>query len=248
MTHMTPTALVTGASRGIGAAIAQRLAAEGYALTISARRAPGLHAAADTLRAEHGMDVHPVVADLADSGAVQRLAAEHAARFDRLDVLVACGGVGSAGPIAEFPLKRYDLTLNVNLRSMFVLVQASLPLLRKTAASHPERGAKIIALSSITGMAAEPGMSAYAASKAAVMSLCESITLDEHAHRITATAISPGYVDTEMATYAHDHVDPADMIRVGDVAEMVLAVTRLSATAVAPTIVLTRPGTRIWRP
>ncbi|QIZ38003.1 SDR family NAD(P)-dependent oxidoreductase [Saccharopolyspora sp. ASAGF58] len=245
---MTKTALVTGASRGIGNAIAHRLAAAGYRLTVSARTEPGLLTAAEELRAQHGVDVHPVVANLAEPEAVQRLAAEHSARYERLDLLVPCGGVGTAGPIAEVPLKHYDLTLNVNLRSVFLLVQATLPLLRKTSAASPENGAKIVALSSITGVAAEPGMSAYGASKAALISLCETITLDEHARGVTATAISPGYVDTDMASYAHDQVDSASMIRTGDIAEMVLAVSRLSANATVPNIVITRPGTAIWRP
>ncbi len=185
------TALVTGASRGIGAAVARQLAAEGYVLTVSARTEPRLLEAAEKMRAEHGLDVHPVVANLADEDAVRRLAAEHAARFDRLDVLVARGAVGTSGPTAEFPLKRYDLTFNVNLRSVFLLVQETLPLLRKTAAAQPERGAKIVALSSITGVAAEASMSAYAASKAALISLCESITLDEHAHGVSSSHL-PG--------------------------------------------------------
>lgn len=242
------TALVTGASRGIGNAIAHRLAADGYALTVSARTEPGLLEAADSLRTQHGVDVHSVVANLADEHAVRRLAAEHADRFDRLDVLVACGGVGTSGPIAELPLKHYDLTMNVNLRSVFVLVQETLPLLRKTAAAHPEHGAKIIALSSITGIAAEQHMSVYGASKAALISLCETITLDEHANGVTATALSPGYVDTDMAGYAYDHVRPEEMIRTTDVAQLVSAITRLSANAAVPNIVITRPGPQLWRP
>lgn len=245
---MTKTALVTGASRGIGNAIAHRLAADGYPLTVSARTEPGLLTAAEELHAQHGVDVHPVVANLADPEAVQRLAAEHAARYERLDLLVPCGGVGTAGPISDVPLKHYDLTLNVNLRSVFHLVQETLPLLRKTSAANPDTGTKIIALSSITGVASEPGMSAYGASKAALISLCETITLDEHAHGVTATTISPGYVDTDMASYAHDQVDSVSMIRTSDVAEMVLAVARLSANATVPNIVITRPGTTLWRP
>jgi NAD(P)-dependent dehydrogenase (short-subunit alcohol dehydrogenase family) len=244
----TRTALVTGASRGIGAAIAARLAAEGYALTVSARTEPALLDVAESLRSQHGVEVHPVVANLADEQAVHLLAAEHAHRFAHLDVLVLCGGIGTSDTVADMPLKHYDLTMNVNVRSVFVLVQETLPMLRKSAAAHPHRGAKVIALSSITGVASETSMAAYGASKAALISLCESITLDEHTHGVTATAISPGYVDTDMAAYAHDHVDPGEMIRTADVAEIVSAITRLSARAVVPNVVLSRPGPQLWRP
>lgn len=244
----TRTALVTGASRGIGAAIAARLAADGCALTVSARTEPDLLEVAESLRSRHGVAVHPVIANLADEQAVRRLGAEHARRFGRLDILVLCGGVGTVDTIADMPLKRYDLTMNVNLRSVLVLVQEALPMLRESAAANPERGAKVIALSSITGVASETNMAAYGASKAALISLCETITVDEHMHGVTATAVSPGYVDTDMAAYAHSHVDPAEMIRTADVAEMVASITRLSARAVVPNVVITRPGPQLWRP
>ncbi len=194
------TALVTGASRGIGLAIAHRLAAAQFDLTVSARTATTLEPAVAALRG-HGTTVEPGVADMADDEQVSALAAQHAGQFGALDVLVLCAGMGSAGPLDSYPVRRLDTQLAVNLRAPFLLVQHLLPALR-AAARRGEQGARIIAIASITGMAAEPGLAAYGASKAALISLCESITVAEGGNGVTATAISPGYVDTEMAKLA----------------------------------------------
>lgn len=240
------TALVTGASRGIGLEIARRLAGEGYSLTVAARREPGLLDAADSLR-ETGADVHPVVANLARDEDIGQLATAHAERFGGLDLLVLNGGVGAEGAVAELPMSTYDLVLTVNLRAQFQLIQQTLPLLRKSAATTPARGAKVVALSSITGVASEPGLAAYGASKAGLISLCETLTLEESRNGVTATALCPGYVDTDMTAWKRDSLGQGAMLSTGDVAELVLSVSRLSAMAVVPSIVLTRAGEQIWR-
>jgi NAD(P)-dependent dehydrogenase (short-subunit alcohol dehydrogenase family) len=139
------------------------------------------------------------------------------------------------------------LQFAVNVRAPFVLLQQTLPLLRKTAAAHPERGAKVIALSSITGVAADPDLAAYGAAKAALISLCRSVNAEASQHGVSATAISPGYVDTDMSAHMRGRIDPGQMIRVDDVVELALSVTRLSARAVVPEMVVTRPGEQLWR-
>ncbi|WP_159921127.1 MULTISPECIES: SDR family oxidoreductase [Nocardia] len=110
-----------------------------------------------------------------------------------------------------------------------------------------ERGAKIVALASITGVAAEAGLAAYGATKAALISLCETVSLEESGNGVSATAVSPGYVDTDMTAWKRDVLDRSAMLTTGDVAEMVLAITRLSRNAVVPNIVLSRAGDRLWR-
>ncbi|MEV4139063.1 SDR family NAD(P)-dependent oxidoreductase [Dactylosporangium sp. NPDC049742] len=128
------TALVTGASRGIGLAVARRLAAEGFALTLAARRPESLHEAAEELRAL-GADVTAVPADVSDEAQVEALAGEHLRRHDALDVLALCAGTGSAGVLEDFPVRRWDRQFAVNVRSAFLLVQRLLPALRTAAAA-----------------------------------------------------------------------------------------------------------------
>jgi 3-oxoacyl-[acyl-carrier protein] reductase len=240
-------ALVTGASRGIGLEIANRLAGEGYDLTVSARRSEGLLEAADGLRDGGGVGVHPVVANLANDAEVSGIVSEHAARYGCLDLLVLNAGVGAVGQIAEMSAKNYVLVLNVNLKAQFLLIQQALPLLRKAAALDPRRGARVVALASITGVAAEPGLSAYGASKAGLISMCETLSLEESENGVSATAISPGYVATDMTSGMHDTVEEASMVPASDVAELVVALSRLSAKAVVPNIVISRAGSAIWR-
>ncbi|NUU21502.1 MAG: SDR family oxidoreductase [Streptomycetaceae bacterium] len=244
--HHRRAALVTGASRGIGRGIAQRLADAGYDLTVSARDPDRIRDTATELAAA-GVRVHPVAADLAVEDDVHRLAAEHAAHHDRLDVLVLGAGVGFSGPLTDTTKRRYDVQFDVNVRAPFVLIQATLPLMRKTAPLNPDHGAKIIALASITGVAAEPALAAYGATKAALISLCQSVNTEASADGVSATAICPGYVDTDMTEWVRDRIAPGRMIRVDDIAELAMSVTRLSPYAVVPEMVVTRPGDQLWR-
>lgn len=239
-------ALVTGASRGIGALVADRLAAEGYDLTVSARSAGSLDELSGTCAQMHGARVRTVLADQEREDDVHRLVEEHCAAYDRLDVLVLNAGAGSTGSLAGFPAHRLDKLYAINLRSPFVLTQALLPLLRATA-ERSGGSAKVIALSSLTGIAAEPLGSAYGAMKAALTSMCESINAEESDAGVVATALCPGYVATDLTAPLADRIAPDDMIDAADVAELVVSLTRLSRSVVVPYVPMTRPGARLWR-
>jgi len=243
---MRRVALVTGSSRGIGLAISEQLAADGFDLTVSARHEDRLVDVADRLRPLGG-EVFAVAGDMSVDDDVNALAEAHLRRFDRLDLLVLCAGSGSAGVFEEYPMRKFDKQIALHVRSPMLLTQQLLPTLRRTAVSEKVTGAKIVALSSIAGVVAEPELAAYGASKAALISLCEAITVAEASTGVTATAISPGYVDTDMASWAHDRVPPEVMIRATDIAILVLAIARLSRHAVIPNIVVTRPGSSLWR-
>lgn len=243
----TRSALITGASRGIGREIARRLAADGYSLTLSARHEQSLAEACEQLRGASTVEIASIPCDLRNDDHVLALVAAHADRFGTLDLLVLNAGVATDGAVADVLMKSVDLTLDINFRAQFLLVQAALPLLRKAAATRPDHGGKVIALSSITGLVSEPNLAAYGASKAALVSLCETVTQEEYVNRITASAICPGYVDTDMTTAIRDSVDQSDMLTAGDVAEIVMAITRLSARAVVPSVALTRAGRNLWR-
>jgi NAD(P)-dependent dehydrogenase (short-subunit alcohol dehydrogenase family) len=186
-----------------------------------------------------------VPADMARDEDVARLADACAAIRPELEVLILAAGVGTAGEFVTYPLRTLDKQIAVNLRAPFQLTQRLLPALRASAAAGA--AAKVIAIASITGVAAEPGLAAYGATKAALISLCESITASEGAVGVTATAISPGYVDTDMTAWIRDQIPPANMITADDIAELTLAVCRLSRHSPVPNIVVTRPGPQLWR-
>ncbi|MFE2995768.1 SDR family NAD(P)-dependent oxidoreductase [Nocardia sp. NPDC059246] len=240
-------ALITGGSRGIGAEVARRLAHDGYHLTIAARDPDRLAETARRLQDETCVTVETVVAAMNDLDQVRALAQAHANRYGGMDVLVLSAGSGTAGAVADMPAKTYERMLDVNFRAPITLIQAALPLLRKSAAAHPQHGAKIIALASITGVAGEAGLAAYGATKAALISLCEAVSLEESANGVSATAISPGYVDTDMTAWKREALDRSAMLTTSDIAEMALAITRLSRNAVVPNIVVSRAGEQIWR-
>jgi NAD(P)-dependent dehydrogenase (short-subunit alcohol dehydrogenase family) len=241
-----PAALITGASRGIGYAIAHRLASEGYDLTLGARDPATLSEAAKRLT-ELGVRVETVPGDMAVEEDVRRTTAAHAGYFGRLDALVISAGVGSAGPVAGYPLKRFDKQFAVNVRSPFLLIGECLELMRATATRRPTTGTKIVAVSSVTARAPEPGLAAYAAAKAALVALCASVNTEESTHGVSATAICPGYVDTDMSAWTHDRIAPEEMISAADIAELAFAVTRLSRHAVVPELPVVRAGAELWR-
>ncbi|SDU79286.1 SDR family NAD(P)-dependent oxidoreductase [Gordonia westfalica] len=242
---MTRTALVTGASRGIGLEIARRLAADGWNLTISARTETTLSEAADTLRAGSHGEICEVVADMASEEDVTSLAAAHRERFGRLDALVLNAGMGSIGSIEEFPVRRFDKLIAVNVRSAYLLIQQLLPTLRATAGATDS--ARVIAVSSLTGTASEPLNSAYGASKAALTSLCETLNTEESLGGVSATALCPGYVATDMTAPLTGDVPANTMIDPGEIAEIAVGLTRLGRSAVIPNIPISRPGPLVWR-
>ena len=226
---MDRTALVTGGSSGIGLAIARMLRDEGYALTLVSRRAEKVQAAAEELGAV------AVAADVGDADECARLVAEHRERFGRLDVLVNSAGVGIAGPIEQLPAKHFDLQVGVNLRGLFLVTQASIPLLRE---SH----GLIVNLASIAGTLPTPGLATYGATKAAVISLTKSLNEELDGDGVRAIAICPGFVDTPMAEWSGIRGD--EMIQPEDCAEVVRMCLRLSPHARIPQVVIERMGSR----
>ncbi len=234
-------ALVTGASRGIGRAIALRLAQDGFDLTISARSAEALR---DTDREarRRGAAVQSVPANMTSEEEVRALARAHIQFHSSLDLLVLCAGTGHAAELAGYPVSQFDRQFATNLRGPFILVQHLLPALRKAAAAKPELGSRVVAIASITGVVPEPGLAVYGATKAALISLCGSITEAEQDNGVSATAISPGYVDTDMSGWVRDRIPPSAMIKADDVAELVSGITRLSRQANVPNVVVTRSG------
>jgi 3-oxoacyl-[acyl-carrier protein] reductase len=222
-------ALVTGGSSGIGLAIARMLRDEGYELTLVSRRPEKIEAAAAELGAT------AVAADVGDEAECARAVAEHRAAHGRLDVLVNSAGVGIAGTVEDLPAKHFDLQVGVNLRGLFLVTQAAIPLLRE---SH----GLIVNLASIAGTLPTPGLATYGATKAAVIALTRSLNEELDADGVRAVAICPGFVDTPMATWSGLRAD--EMIQPEDCAEVVRMCLRLSPHARVPQIVIERMGSR----
>jgi NAD(P)-dependent dehydrogenase (short-subunit alcohol dehydrogenase family) len=241
-----PSALITGATGGIGRAIAARLTRAGYRPTLSGRDEAALAKLAADL-ADGGTELQVVPADMSSEDDVRALAHRHVERFGSLDVLVLSAGTGTSGRIADYPMRRFDRQMTVNVRGPFALVQECLPALRLTAAARPGRGSRVAAIASMAGIASEPGLAAYGAAKAALISLCQYINAEESPAGVTATAIAPGYVDTDMSAWMHDRIDPAEMIPPSDIAELVLTLAQLSARSVIPLIAMSRAGESHWR-
>src|SRR5438874_8468546 len=224
---MDRAALVTGGSSGIGLAIARMLRDEGYALTLASRRTGRVQAAAEELGAV------AVAADVGDADDCARIVAEHRERFGRLDVLVNSAGIGIGGTVEALPAKHLDLQLGVNLRGLFLVTQAAIPLLRES------RG-WIVNLASIAGTLPTPGLATYGATKAAVIALTRSLNEELDADGVRAIALCPGFVDTPMAQWSG--IEPAEMIRPEDCAEVVRMCLRLSPNARIPQVIIERMG------
>jgi NAD(P)-dependent dehydrogenase (short-subunit alcohol dehydrogenase family) len=200
---------------------------EGFDLTLVSRRPEKVEAAAAELGAA------AVAANMAEAEDCARVVAEHRDRFGRLDVLVNSAGVGIGGTVEDLPLKSLDLQLDVNLRGLFLVTQAAIPALRES------RG-WIVNLASIAGTVPTPGLATYGATKAAVIALTRSLNEELDAAGVRAIALCPGFVDTPMAQWSG--IEPTDMIRPEDCAEVVRMCLRLSPQARIPQVVIERMG------
>jgi NAD(P)-dependent dehydrogenase (short-subunit alcohol dehydrogenase family) len=232
-------AIVTGASRGIGRAIAEALGEDGYQLTISARKPDTLEATAAAFR-EKGYEVEPVAANMADEEGIKSVVARHRERFGRLDVLVNNAGVGIGAAVAEQQSKFVDMQIAVNLRAIILFYRECAELLRAAGAEH--RNALVVNLSSIAGKSGEPWLSVYSATKAGVVAYTQAMNKELNADGVKSVAFCPGFVDTDMTDFIKESVDASEMMRPEDIAEAVRFMLRVSPACIVPEIVFQRPG------
>jgi NAD(P)-dependent dehydrogenase (short-subunit alcohol dehydrogenase family) len=232
-------AIVTGASRGIGLALAEALGDEGFALTVTARKPETLEQTANGLR-EKGYEVEHQAANMADEEAIRAVVARHRDRFGRLDVLVNNAGLGAGEAVGELTTKKVDLQLGINLRSPILFYRECTELLRAAGAEH--RCALVVNTSSISGKSGEPWLSVYSATKAAVVGFTESMNKELGTDGIKSTALCPAFVDTPMTEFVKQSVPAETMIQADDVAEAVRMLLRLSPGCVIPEIIFQAPG------
>jgi short-subunit dehydrogenase len=186
------TALITGASAGIGAAFAEVFAAEGWNLVLTARREDRLRALADRLTAAHGVTVHVVTADLADPEAPGRIMAALASRGVHADALVNNAGYGVPGSYLRSPWPRHAAMLQVMITGIAELTYLALP-------GMLERGyGRIINVASLAGMVPSPGgHTLYAATKAFLIKFSEALGHEVQAKGVHVTALCPGFTYSE---------------------------------------------------
>ena len=232
-------ALVTGASSGIGLAIARVLGEEGLGLTVVARRPEKLAGAVEQLRAA-GCEVEEVAGNMAEEADIQRVVSAHLERWGRLDVLVNSAGVGIGAAVGETVTRRIDLQLDVNLRAIILFYRECAELLRAAGAEH--RNALVVNMSSISGKSGQAWLSVYSATKAAVIGWTQAMNRELSADGIKSVALCPGFVDTPMTQFVREHVSPEQMIRPEDISESVRFLLRTSPHCLVPEIVFQRPG------
>jgi NAD(P)-dependent dehydrogenase (short-subunit alcohol dehydrogenase family) len=235
-------AIVTGASSGIGLAIARLLGEEGYGLTIASRRPEKLEAAASELTSA-GCDVQHVAGNMGSEDVVKEVVAAHRDRFGRLDVLVNNAGVGIGAAVGDIQTKYLDMQIGVNLRSIVLFYRECDELLRTAGAEH--RNALVVNTSSIAGKSGQAWLSVYSATKHGVIGFTQAMNKELNAAGIKSCALAPGFVDTAMTDFVKESVAPEEMIRPEDVAEGVRFLLSLSPNCVIPELVFQRPGEQL---
>lgn len=229
MSSETPVAIVTGASRGIGLAIAAELARRGHRLALLARDQKALEGAARRLSAS-APEVKTFACDVRDAAQVASTFEKALAWARRADVLVNNAGIGGFGAIHELSDEVWDDTLDTNLRGVFLCSRAVAPQMIR------QRSGYIINISSLAGKNFFAGAAAYCASKWGLMGLSKCMAEDLRGHGIRVTAICPGSVQTEFSPHAGK--DPKKMLQPEDVARTVGWLLDQSPTSFASEIEL----------
>ena len=183
-------ALVTGASRGIGRAIAERLARQG-ALVVAAARGENAKGVADGISSAGGR-AEAAALDVTEAGAPERVVADVLARHGRVDVLVNNAGITRDQLLLRMKRDDWDAVIATNLTAAFALTQAVLkPMIR-------QRGGRIICISSVVGQSGNAGQANYAASKAGLIGFAKAVALEVASRGITVNVVAPGMIETDM--------------------------------------------------
>src|SRR6187455_2515865 len=219
-------ALVTGASRGIGRAIAARLAEQG-ATVVAAARGDHANACAAELAAR-GLSVEALSLDVTDTAALEKVPADITGRHGRLDILVSNAGITRDQLLMRMKREDWDAVLATNLTATFLLAQAAMrPMLK-------QRGGRIVVVSSVVGEMGNAGQANYAASKAGLIGFSKALAREVASRHITVNVVAPGLIETDMTRAITDKAqgDWAAQIplgRLGTTADVAAAVCFLAS-------------------
>jgi 3-hydroxybutyrate dehydrogenase len=194
-----PVVFITGAARGLGRALAQRFARDGYAVAVTGRTAESVSALVADLAAG-GAEALPFACDVTDREAVARASAEAASRLGPVDVLINNAGVSDSVPFVSMPDEVWDRLLAVNLTGTYLCMRAILP-------GMLERGSgRIINIASTAGLTGFAYVSAYCAAKHAVVGLTRAVAVEAAPRGVTVNAICPGWLNTDMTQASVERV------------------------------------------
>jgi 3-oxoacyl-[acyl-carrier protein] reductase len=193
-------AVVTGAGRGIGHAIAVRLASEGARVACVSRTETNAKKTADEINAVRADAAKHYAVDVADHAAVQKIGAQIVQDFGKIDVLVNNAGMTRDALAMRMSLEDWDSVINTNLRGAFSFTQAVLRAMIK------QRAGRIINISSVSGVMGNAGQTNYAASKAGLIGFTKSLAREVASRNITVNAVAPGFVTTDMTAGLSDEV------------------------------------------
>ena len=193
-------AIVTGAGRGIGHAIALRLAREGARVACVSRSEENARRTADELNALRADSAKYYAVDVADHAAVQKVGAQILADFTKIDILVNNAGVTRDGLAMRMPVDDWDTVINTNLRGAFNFTQAILRAMIK------QRSGRILNITSVIGLIGNAGQTNYAASKAGLIGFTKSLARELASRSITVNAIAPGFITTDLTAGLSDEI------------------------------------------
>jgi NAD(P)-dependent dehydrogenase (short-subunit alcohol dehydrogenase family) len=184
--------------------------------------------------------VNAVPANMAKEEEIKALAEAHKDRFGRLDVLVNNAGVGIGGLIEQADTKKLDIQFDVNLRGVYLMLREAIPMLKEAGAEHGK--ALVVNTASIAGKFGQPWLSAYSATKHAVVGLSQAAHGELSESGVQVTALCPGFVETPMTDWVREQVPPDKMIRPEDIAEAVRFLLRTSPRCFVPEVQFIRAG------
>ncbi len=217
-------AIITGASRGIGRAVALALSREGARVVLAARTAAALQEVAAFIRSQNGQAL-AVPTDVGQEASVAALVDRTLDEWGRVDILVAAAGVAAFGAVADSKLSEWDQLMAVNLRGVYLTCRAVLaPMMKR-------RRGTIITVASVAVKRAIPGCAAYAASKHGVLGFTRVLAEEMRTHGVRVGVLMPGAVDTPLWDQIPNPPDRARMLRPEDVAEAAVLMASLPVDA-----------------